>query len=312
MLLLIAIMFVVILVYTKNPVAKLSKYIQIPSNSTYMYTDWKYQFEKYDALNVCFMDKEAAQKNRIKVVATTNTTNLQSKVRTFKMSRQQELSQDSVITIVRYWPSHFTQNGHMTIKTKKHSDNAYIVWNWSELHVHESSKKEIPASKIVCSQLNETRNNVVVCKHNNKVTIQYSQIHETQKKNDTLYITLCSTGKASVTYTIEFEEEMLLEPNDHSSFYEMGIMGLDTENPMYMTIPFTGLNNHSNLYIISDDFHQTDSNVYGTQLQMEYTSYENKLYNVIRATSTVGITVVSAALVTVVVLLTLFICLVFR
>lgn len=108
----------IILVYTKNPVAKLSKYIQIPSNSTYMYTDWRYQFEKYDALNVCFMDKEAAQRNRIKVVAITNTTNFQSKVRTFKMSRQQELSQDSVLTIVRYWPSHFTQNGHMTIILK--------------------------------------------------------------------------------------------------------------------------------------------------------------------------------------------------
>lgn len=304
-------MFMIILVYTKNPVAKLSKYIQIPSNSTYMYTDWRYQFEKYDALNVCFMDKEAAQRNRIKVVAITNTTNFQSKVRTFKMSRQQELSQDSVLTIVRYWPSHFTQNGHMTIKTKKHSDNTYVVWNWSELHVHESSKKDIPASKIVCSQLNETRNNVVVCKHNNKVTIHCSKIHETQKEKDTLSITLCSTGKASVTYTIEFEEEMLLEPNDHSSFYEMGTMGLDTENPMCMTIPFTGLNDHSNLYIISDDFHQTDSNVYGTQLQMEYTSDENKLYNVIKTTSTVGITVVSAALV-IVVVLTLFICLVFR
>ena len=104
---------------------------------------------------------------------------------------------------------------------------------------------------------------------------------------------------------------MLLEPNDHSSFYEMGIMGLDTENSMCMTIPFTGLSDLSNLYIISDDFHQTDSNVYGTQLQMEYMSDENKMSNVIKTTSTVGITVVSAALVTVVVL-TLFICIVFR
>ena len=52
---------------------------------------------------------------------------------------------------------------------------------------------------------------------------------------------------------------------------------LDAENPMNMTIPFTKLTDqHYNVYIISDDFLQKESNLNSTQFQMEYLPYENK------------------------------------
>ena len=62
---------------------------------------------------------------------------------------------------------------------------------------------------------------------------------------------------------IPFEEDMLVERNADNSVYEMG---LDAENPMNVTIPFTELTDqHYNVYIISDDFLQKESNLNSTQ-----------------------------------------------
>ena len=80
---------------------------------------------------------------------------------------------------------------------------------------------------------------------------------------------------------------MLVERNADNSIYEMG---LDAENPINVTIPFTELTDqHYNVYTISNAFLQKESNLNSTQLQMEYLPYENKQYNITVAPCFVGI-----------------------